>query len=171
MQTFLPKPDFVESAKCLDRQRLGKQRVEAKQILLANLQGPTIFYDIIGKKYLFGVEIRNRNRSDHREERKTPWYNHPAVRMWRGYDKALCLYGMCICQEWIKRGYRDSLYDWFYTRLMNLPGTDNFPDWIGSDEVHTSHRARLLYKNPEWYCQFGWTEKPRGDSDGYMWPT
>lgn len=28
MQTFLPYPDFVESASVLDRQRLGKQRVE-----------------------------------------------------------------------------------------------------------------------------------------------
>lgn len=39
MQTFLPYPDFVASAKCLDRQRLGKQRVEAKQILNTLLHG------------------------------------------------------------------------------------------------------------------------------------
>ena len=36
MQTFLPYPDFTESAKCLDRQRLGKQRVEAWQILYSS---------------------------------------------------------------------------------------------------------------------------------------
>lgn len=35
MQTFLPYPNFTESAQCLDRQRLGKQRVEALQILRA----------------------------------------------------------------------------------------------------------------------------------------
>jgi hypothetical protein len=35
MQTFLPYASFALSARCLDRQRLGKQRVEAKQILLA----------------------------------------------------------------------------------------------------------------------------------------
>ena len=35
MQTFLPYPDFVASAKVLDRQRLGKQRVEVLQILKA----------------------------------------------------------------------------------------------------------------------------------------
>ena len=35
MQTFLPYPDFVKSAECLDYRRLGKQRVEAKQIILA----------------------------------------------------------------------------------------------------------------------------------------
>jgi len=33
MQTFLPYPDFSQSAAALDRQRLGKQRVEAFQIL------------------------------------------------------------------------------------------------------------------------------------------
>jgi hypothetical protein len=33
MQTFLPYPDFAQSARCLDRQRLGKQRVEALQIV------------------------------------------------------------------------------------------------------------------------------------------
>jgi hypothetical protein len=33
MQTFLPVPDFKESARILDYRRLGKQRVEAMQIL------------------------------------------------------------------------------------------------------------------------------------------
>lgn len=35
MQTFLPYPDFTLSAMALDTKRLGKQRVECKQILLA----------------------------------------------------------------------------------------------------------------------------------------
>jgi len=35
MQTFLPYESFVESARCLDRQRLGKQRVEVLQLLKA----------------------------------------------------------------------------------------------------------------------------------------
>lgn len=33
MQTFLPYPNFEQSAQCLDYQRLGKQRVECRQIL------------------------------------------------------------------------------------------------------------------------------------------
>ena len=33
MQTFLPYPSFDASAKVLDYRRLGKQRVEAYQIL------------------------------------------------------------------------------------------------------------------------------------------
>ena len=35
MQTFLPYASFEESAKVLDRQRLGKQRVECLQIFNA----------------------------------------------------------------------------------------------------------------------------------------
>jgi len=35
MQTFLPYPEFNKSATVLDRQRLGKQRVEAYQIMRA----------------------------------------------------------------------------------------------------------------------------------------
>lgn len=33
MNTFLPLPDIEASVACLDRQRLGKQRVEAMQLL------------------------------------------------------------------------------------------------------------------------------------------
>lgn len=55
MQTFLPYPDFERSAAALDYRRLGKQRIEAYQIL-QTLQNP--------------------------EQRS--WRNHPAVRMWRG---------------------------------------------------------------------------------------
>lgn len=39
MQTFLPYASFSESAKVLDRQRLGKQRVETWQILRALCSG------------------------------------------------------------------------------------------------------------------------------------
>ena len=35
MQTFLPYPDFSESAAHLDRKRLGKQRAETVQVLRA----------------------------------------------------------------------------------------------------------------------------------------
>lgn len=39
MQTFLPYPDYAQSAACLDRQRLGKQRVEVLQLLTAIQSG------------------------------------------------------------------------------------------------------------------------------------
>lgn len=68
MQTFLPYPDFAQSAKCLDRARLGKQRVETLQLLSINPSS--------GKK---GCA------------------NHPAYKMWSQNLGSLCLYGIMIC--------------------------------------------------------------------------
>jgi hypothetical protein len=80
MQTFLPYPDFTESARCLDYRRLGKQRVEGKQILSACVLGPA-----------------------------APWGKHPAVLMWRGYEEALKQYTNTMIAEWIRRGYSNSM--------------------------------------------------------------
>jgi len=83
VQTFLPYPDFHESAKVLDNKRLGKQRVEVYQIM----------------RVLAGLT--------------KGWRNHPAVLMWRGYEPALYEYGREVCVEWRERGYVDNLYDKF----------------------------------------------------------
>ena len=83
MQTFLPHEDFVESASSLDWRRLGKQRIETKQILLT-LTGHS-----------------------------SGWVNHPAVKMWRGHEYSLAFYGCVICEEWRSRGYRDEQLEIF----------------------------------------------------------
>lgn len=123
MQTFLPYPEFDKSVKCLDYRRLGKQRVEAMQILNA---------------------LRNPNYG---------WQNHPAVKMWRGYDEALKLYMNICIQEWIERGYNN-------TMKIEVVDQNNCkkPSWIGKEEFHASHRSNLLRKDPTWYGQFGWKE-------------
>lgn len=78
MQTFLPYPDFEASAQCLDRLRLGKQRVEVLQ-LLNSLLLP-----------------------------EAGWKSHPASKMWKGHEVGLATYGLAICDEWIARGYNDT---------------------------------------------------------------
>lgn len=83
MQTFLTSPSFMESARVLDNKRLGKQRVEAKQIYLS-ITVPT-----------YG------------------WKNHPAVKMWKESPGALAIYASFICKEWINRGFKDSLLPYF----------------------------------------------------------
>lgn len=138
MQTFLPYADFERCAKVLDRQRLGKQRVECKQILKALQSGGG-------------------------------WANHPATRMWAGHEGALIEYAIAVCREWIGRGYNDNQLPWF-TEQMRAYDSLALPEWIGRDDVHASHRARLLHKDPEWYGRFGWTETPRSDEEGYVWP-
>lgn len=77
MQTFLPLDSFKLSAHVLDDSRLGKQRIESKQILNA-LADPT-----------------------------DGWRRHPAVKMWKGYEHALRLYYNWCLFEWEARGYRN----------------------------------------------------------------
>ena len=66
MQTFLPYPSFTESAAVLDGPRLGKQRVEAFQLLRA-LTVPD-----------YG------------------WRHHPAAKMWAHRVPALVAYGLAM---------------------------------------------------------------------------
>jgi hypothetical protein len=135
MQTFLPEPSIVRSAQILDYKRLGKQRVEAKQILMA-LRGES-----------------------------TGWTNHPAVKMWRGHEGALCFYGYICCAEWIIRGYKDSLKDYF--RDMYALYSNPYPSWFGDPDFHRSHQSNLVRKYPEYYRQF-WPDVP--DNLPYVWP-
>jgi hypothetical protein len=150
MQTFLPYSSFTESAQCLDRQRLGKQRIEAKQIvtcIISRLRAP----DSIAPR---------------------GWSNHPAVRMWMHNPGSLCNYGMTICEEWISRGYVDNQLPWFQRTLdwINLikPDLTKQPHWLGNNNFHLAHRSNLLRKNPSHYSQFFSTDTP--DDLPYIWP-
>lgn len=101
MQTFLTFPDFKECAKNLDYRRLGKQRVEAYQIL--NI--------ITGNQVSKG------------------WKNHPAVLMWQGYDVALKLYINEMIYEWINRGYINNMLTYKVDKDIKYPwwlGDQNF---------------------------------------------
>jgi hypothetical protein len=80
MQTFLPYTDPWLVAGRLDNKRLGKQRVEGKQIL-----------DLL------------EGRADNN------WRHHPAVRMWQGYVPELKRYVNVMIQEWIDRGKKNTM--------------------------------------------------------------
>lgn len=136
MQTFVPYDSFASSAMCLDRQRLGKQRVETYQIL----------------KTLTGES--------------SGWSNHPATKMWVGHASGLCAYGVTVCLEWTKRGYKDTCAE----KMMALitPDYGDLPRWWGDMDVHSSHRSNLLRKDPAWYSQWNWDDDP---SAPYIWPT
>ena len=158
MQTFLPYPDFAQSASVLDRQRLGKQRVECLQILQTLAKGPT---ETIQQTLRSGEIVAI--------VRKTPWYNHPAVKMWRGYTDRLVSYSLAICDEWIDRGYNDTCRAKILACLYDAPISHigMTPDWLGNPAFHASHRSNLLRKNYAWYSQFGWTEPT---DLPYVWP-
>lgn len=132
MQTFLPFPDFAKTASVLDYRRLGKQRVEAWQILRSITEG----------------DYPN-------------WRHHPAVKMWRGYPDALAAYMNTCIEEWIRRGYRNTML------IRSVPQHLILPPWLGDPAFHASHRAALLFKEPTHYSQFDWPETPQ---IAYIWP-
>ena len=92
--------------------------------------------------------------------------------MWQGSERALFEYGLIICEDWVGRGYRDSvagsLHALAHDHLIDL-GCDDFdwPWWIGDADLHRSHRSNLLRKDPEWYGQYGWRIP---DNLPYVWP-
>ena len=124
MQTFLPYSSFTKTFKTLDYRRLGKQRVEAMQILNILL-----------------------NRTE-----RPGWRNHPIVRMWEGYEPALQLYHNICIEEWIRQGYNNNM------SLEDITEPIIYPDWLGIELFHSSHRANLLRKDYGYYIKYGWTE-------------
>jgi hypothetical protein len=134
VQTFLPYPDFTESARVLDRRRLGKQRVEALQVLR-------------------GLTVPGYG-----------WRRHPAVRMWTGYEEALVRYGLQMCHVWRDLGHQDSCAATMVadfaahrpeTRVREQPElaeAGELPPWLGLPDLHRSHRSALVRKDPDFYA-------------------
>lgn len=136
MQTFMPFDTFYQSIYCLDQKRLGKQRVEAKQIL-----------DIL------------LNRTN-----KKGWRNHPAVKMWKGYEDALKIYYNICLSRWEQLNYKNKMkYESTNLEKQNC----EYPHWMGNKDFHNSHRSNLLRKDFEHYKQFGWELKVNLP---YIWP-
>ena len=170
MQTFLPSTLFKQSAKWLDNQRLGKQRVECMQILKA---------------------LSDSNYG---------WQNHPAVNMWRGYEWSLWGYAAEIIYEWKRRGYKDTCWLKICKLIDNFDeGVMTIPPWL-TEDFASNHRAILLgkayesdtakfdewianypnttlYKKFEkaekvlnWYQSLRWTEQPATRDESNKWP-
>ncbi|MFD3514712.1 MSMEG_6728 family protein [Streptomyces sp. NPDC058657] len=149
MQTFLPYSDFTRSAETLDRARLGKQRVEALQVLR-------------------GLTVPGYG-----------WRHHPAVRMWLGYEEALARYGLDVCAVWVAQGRADTcaatlLADFSRHRpgavvraQEELAGDGELPPWLGDPAFHRSHRSALVRKAPETYSPL-FPGVP--DDLPYVWP-
>jgi Pyrimidine dimer DNA glycosylase len=144
MQTFVPEGIKIATGMMeLDYRRLGKQRVEAWQIL----------------NVLRGVD------NDGNPKDPKGWVNHPAVRMWRGYEGGLAIYGWTACSAWIHRGYKDSLRPRFTAAMMELES--KMPSWINDESVIVSHRSNLIRKMPEHYGPL-WPDVP--PDLPYVWP-
>lgn len=148
MQTFLPFADFAVSARVLDTRRLGKQRVEALQVLRAI------------------------TRPDY------GWRHHPVVKMWRGFEEALGAYAMAVCGEWCRRGHSDTCESKIRIELSELgigrirsqaelAAAGRLPAWLGDERLHRSHRSSLLRKDPAHYGPLLADTDPELE---YYWP-
>jgi hypothetical protein len=149
VQTFLPSSDFAESARLLDQRRLGKQRVEALQIIRA----------LTRERY--------------------GWKHHPVVRMWAGHEEALAAYALEMCQEWRGRGFADTVEATVRADVAvagvsrirmqrQLARLGLLPQWLGDPALHLSHRAALVRKDPAHYR--GLFPDVDDDQIPYVWP-
>lgn len=134
---------FAKTAESLDTPRLGKQRIEVVSI----------------------VETLLGEREGYR--------NHPAVFMWRGYEHALCIYGMMICLEWAsKRRYQDRQLFRLHElaekakRREGHEGGYVSPPWFGDKDLMRSHRSNLIRKDAETYADM-WPGTPLNMP--YLW--
>lgn len=95
MITFLPYPSVPKALEVLDRQRLGRQRLEAWQI-----------YDAItNPSSIYANAVRG-----------------PAVRMWIGHERLLAIYYNECLMEWARRGYvNDKLQRLCLPKLQRMP--------------------------------------------------
>ena len=123
----MPHKNYVESAKVLDTKRLGKQRVEAYQIIKA-LRGD---YANTGA-----------------------WTNHPATNMWRGHEYDLALYGLTISIEFYERGHDGLNMVEIFTDLQiqySQNNTEKYPWWVNNELLNLTHQSNLMRKDSEYY--------------------
>jgi len=119
------------------------------------------------------------------------WENHPASKMWKGYEYHLGLYllsGLKILRIRNKKEYNNVEFN-IRNEMLRFENT-GAPKWLGNENFHASHRSNLLRKANEaleksmnastnkmmlkymyiykWYQQFNWLESP---DLPYFWPT
>ena len=133
MQTFLPYTSTIACAQELDNKRLNKQILEGYQIL-----------NILSGK-----------------SKGVAWKNHPAVLMWKGFERGLWQYVEAMVQIANLRGIKtennvknlQALYDQCWENWGN-----NKPEFWNDDvkvmRVITTHRANLFKKDPIYYYKY-----------------
>ena len=135
VNTFILSNSPQKCVKFLDYKRLGKQRVEAKQII------------------------------DALEGSKSGWSNHPVSKMWKDDIIGLKYYYNCCVDEWISRGYKNTMvkYD-----VEFVDEKDILPWFYTNKQIQESFKASLLRKNPEYYEKM-WSCDEDYMKNGYIW--
>ena len=133
MQVFIPESNFQRCAEVLDTKRLVKQLLEGRQILTI-LAG---------------------------ESPSGAWKNHPAVKMFEGYEHDLYFYLKAIRNEMEHRGYKWEknwavIQDTYKRNFVDQPY--EIPYWMIDDSMYSNviitHRGRLWEKDPHYYAEY-----------------
>lgn len=238
VNTFVVSSDFQKCAEILDNKRLGKQRVEAMQILdiilklhiIANyfslekfpayslfspndhqsmenavshfiscckwVDSVLEFYEKNNKKYLARIngklvevdsllpvfrDVRcNKNDANIVIDRKKYSRNevilplmgdtifsmgfshHPIVKIWVGFEDALRSYTNFCIEEWVDRGFSNTMKKFTISSKFQLPW------WVYSEPVILAYKSNLIRKDPVFYGN-----KFPGISNNllYIWPS
>lgn len=94
------------------------------------------------------------------------WPHHPISKMWKGFTYSLCEYLLACHKALNDRGKFYPKHEAEILEYMDMAPHHWVPPWLGDEDIHASHRANLLRKDPDWYGKFGWTEEPQ---NGYVW--
>jgi hypothetical protein len=81
--------------------------------------------------------------------------------MWKPYPDALKLYINTMIEEWVRRGYKNTI------QLYKINNNIQMPTWLGLEKFHASHRSNLKRKDELFYKKYGWNESP---DLSYLWP-
>tara|TARA_R110000824_G_scaffold351725_3_gene538762 strand:+ start:779 stop:1204 length:426 start_codon:yes stop_codon:yes gene_type:complete len=141
MQTFMTSYDYTIVAEQLDYRRLGKQRLE-------------------------GLQTHNQLTKG-----KGGFPHHPINAMWQGFEPSLAEYTNAMINEWIKRGYKNTMElisccsDWKgYVECNHKK-----PQWVYNAALHRSHKSNLLRKDYLYYSKYYDTNIPIDLP--YIWTT
>lgn len=185
MKTFLVDRDFQKSAKMLDNKRLGKQRVEAYQLLriIRILRKFHEFFSIPHPKtrdqFLYNIDLYIKQSyiefyfdvNDNINYRvslnkKLGFARHPEVWSWYHHPDSLKHYINCHIEQWIERGFKNTM-----DIYQDVENSDR-PKWTFDEKIFINHKQSLLKKEIErkekdWYINL-WPNI--GQFDEYIWP-
>jgi hypothetical protein len=190
VNTFILCDDLRESFRMLDNRRLGKQRVEAQQILRVLLDAKVIAKnmglgscptqaglvgDVARETWYKNVYALYRKHDTqfilNGRTIKGGWSNHPMTIMWIGYENALKEYINFCIDEWVLRGFKNTMSK----HVISKPVV--YPWWVTNISLINSHvsavlRKEFCRKENRWYWGMdklncvactGWYKK------GYLW--
>lgn len=212
VNTFITRYPLSDAIKDLDYRRLGKQRVEAQQVLTAILSahaiakeyclpecpstlehpGPRgdilreIWYTTVYDYYKTVVNARNEYLYRDNDGTKFSttlsktcykrvgfgFAHHPVTFMWVGYEDGLRYYIALCIEEWIKRGYKNTMTIYLFSQEPELPW------WVKCPTFQHSQRSALLRKEKirkeaPWYWKMSHIVDGTANTvwyhTGYLW--